>query len=344
MLISKWNKELLERVDVPADIKEELTDTKKQLEAAELAFTFRKVQGVNELSTSYSEVIIESEALQKLIGDITELGDNEGKVLQLVSPFESLVYKWAEAKVEANKVDEADSEARRTARQDLQELLKIISTSSGLEQLDKYLKDFDSIKKDKSITHEALWTLFPPGTLIVARPFLGEPQIFFVVSCELFPETGSKEPFELKCYCFDWDGSYFNRVPFLLKIEHFEAKKSIFELACCPLEYYQEEGKDQKEAVAALRQRLIKRGKKYREICIAERGKQMFHYEGSAYHQKTNGFFSSRSSSDDASQSDSGSVREARRSSSESGKLEVRFPKPIVTSLLICVFEDRSRE
>jgi hypothetical protein len=67
------------------------------------------------------------------------------------------------------------------------------------------------MENEKSITHNALWTLFPPGTLILAHPFLEEPQIFWVKSCGGFVRENDK--FDLVCYSFGWNGTEFNRVP-----------------------------------------------------------------------------------------------------------------------------------
>ena len=187
---------------------------------------------------------------------------------------------------EAQKVEDENGE-KQQARTDLKELLKIISTSSGHVQLDRYFNDRDIFIKESSITHNALWTLFPPGTLILARPFFDEPQVFSVQSCDEFTSDG--KPFNLICYCFDWNGHEFNRVPFKMSIEPWgEDRKSIIELPFYPLSYYNEPdlGKTQEESIKKLKATLIERGKQYESYCTAERGKQMFNYEGAAYFQR----------------------------------------------------------
>ena len=114
-------------------------------------------------------------------------------------------------------------------------LLTIISTSSGHLQLDRYFKDRNTFIAEKSITHDALWTLFPPGTLILAYLFLETPQVFSVQSCHGF--VSDSENFALTCYSFDWNGSEFSRVPFQMTIESWgDDRKRIIELPFYPLE------------------------------------------------------------------------------------------------------------
>jgi hypothetical protein len=97
---------------------------------------------------------------------------------------------------------------------DLAELLNIISTSSGRLAIDRFFKK-KTMENEKPITHNPLWT---PGTLILAHPFLEEPQIFWAKSCDRFVRENVK--FGLVCYSFDWNGTEFNRVPIEMSIEY----------------------------------------------------------------------------------------------------------------------------
>jgi hypothetical protein len=255
------------------------------------AFTFRKLtmhsmrrrlSGVESLS---SEIEIEFEPLQRLVGKLTSrYGWNE-TVTSCSSPFSALIYAWSEAMTESKKVIEDEPEGERQARVDLAELLKIISTSAGHIQLDLYFRDRKSFLNERSITHATLWTLFPPGTIIVSHPFLGEPQIFTVASCDGF--VSSDDIFELVCFSFDWDGAQFGRVPYEMNIPYWGPdRKSIVELPFYPLQYYVEpdtlDDGPCEDAVARLKERLLRRGKKFVEHCRAEKGKQMFKYRGDA--------------------------------------------------------------
>ena len=78
--------------------------------------------------------------------------------------------------------------------------------------------------------------------------------------------------FRLTCWAYDWNGEKFNRVPYDFYIEHFDGTKSINTLDHCPLYYHTNTDK--------VRNRLINRGKRYRDLCICKSGSQMFDYNG----------------------------------------------------------------
>ncbi|KAH7117900.1 aaa family ATPase [Dendryphion nanum] len=257
------------------------------------AFTFRKMVMKNHFrdgplaATQTSDVEIEFPALRKLLGKITSKWGWSETVYTCHSPYSALISSWDEAMHEATRADDDDTEEDRQARADLKELLHIIGTSSGHMKLDQYMKSRDTFISEQSINHTALWTLFPPGTLIVARP-IDELQIFSVQSCDGFvPE---EDAFELICFAFDWNGVEFNRVAFELSIPYWGAdRRSISELPFYPLKYYKPEDSSRditsEEAIEELKTRLIKRGERYREICISKKGNQMFNYNGVAHLQ-----------------------------------------------------------
>ncbi|KAE9374033.1 P-loop containing nucleoside triphosphate hydrolase protein [Stipitochalara longipes BDJ] len=296
MIISKWNSDSGDFTDTDASKKDEKKEIGPQPQSRR-AFTFRKITAMRHryqelregFQTVSSEVEIEFEPLQRLI------------VTKCRAPYSPLIFSWLEALREAQKIVEGETEDEKQARTDLAELLKIISTSSGHLQLDRYFKERDTFLAEKSITHGALWTLFPPGTLILANPFLEEPQIFSVQSCDGF--VSDDDPFHLVCYSFDWNGFEFNRVAFELTIESWgDDRKSIIELPFYPLDYYEGSSLDVgngnmiQGAIEKLKNKLIKRGKRYEELCVAEKGKQMFNYDGTAHFQRGGGIMQPLSS------------------------------------------------
>ncbi|KAI0110864.1 hypothetical protein GGR51DRAFT_557864 [Nemania sp. FL0031] len=255
------------------------------------AFTFRKITGIrssrhhitdNDLSSS-SEVDVVFPELQKLLGRITSKWGWSEEVTSCASPYTALIYSWEQAQKEAIEIIDDEPDDKKQARNDLKELLRIISTSSGDVRLDRYFKDRQALLSEGTITHEALWTLFPPGTLIVGRPCHDEPQIFVVESCDKF--TSGDETFEIVCYSFDWNGIVFGRVPFEMEIEPWgRERKSITSLPFYPLEFHEENGLSRKDSIDKLKEHLIKRGRNFRSFCIAKKGKQMFNYSnGAAY-------------------------------------------------------------
>jgi hypothetical protein len=274
-----------------------------------------------------SEVDIEFEPLQKLVGKITAKWGWSETVTKCRSPYSALIYSWSEALEEAQRIVEGESEDEQQARTDLAELLNIISTSSGHLQLDRYFQERDTFISENSITHDALWTLFPPGTLILAHPFLEKPQIFSVQSCDGF--VSGNEPFDLICYSFDWNGFEFNRVAFEMRIESWgDDRKSIVELPFYPLDYYEESSPNLEDspatgAIEGLKNKLINRGKRYEKLCTAEKGKQMFNYEGNAHLQRSGGILQPFSSLG------SEQSRRADDNSSSSGSAELKISSDI---------------
>ncbi|KAI1346302.1 P-loop containing nucleoside triphosphate hydrolase protein [Xylaria sp. FL0043] len=255
------------------------------------AFTFRKITGVrssrhhlidNDLSSS-SEIEVVFPELQKLLGRITSKWGWSEEVTQCASPYSALIYSWEEAQKEATAIVEGESDDETQARNDLKELLRIISTSSGDVRLDRYFKDRQALLSEGTITHEALWTLFPPGTLIVGRPCHEESQIFVVDSCDKF--IGGDDSFEIVCYSFDWNGTVFSRTPFEMEIEPWgRERKSVSSLPFYPLEFHEENGLSREQSIDNLKKRLVSRGRKFVSFCLAAKGQQMFNYsDGQAY-------------------------------------------------------------
>ena len=253
----------------------------------------RKVHDFLDQSEDYSSAIeIESKPLQRLLGRLTQKWGWGEIVTNCHSPYIRLVHAWDEALEESRKgveVEEGEDEKARDelvqARVDLAELLKMLSASSGNRALDEYLRNRKSFLEDKTITHNALWTLFPPGTPIVSHPFLDQPQVFSVESCDGF--LAIEETFELVCYSFDFDGYEFNRVPFQMKIPYWGPdRRSIIELPFYPLKYHVDvtaKADTMDDSVARLKKKLIKRGQKFVDACVAANGAQMFKYSGGAH-------------------------------------------------------------
>ncbi|KAF2198746.1 P-loop containing nucleoside triphosphate hydrolase protein [Delitschia confertaspora ATCC 74209] len=312
VVISKWDPETGEYKLVDASKKEEKKDVEGPEKKPKRAFTFRKdtitrLYSGDRLHTEIVSAVVEIEfpELQALLGKITSKWGWPENVTHCHSPFKELVYSWSEAMDEADGIHAPTDETadQRLARKDLKELLSLISTSSGHLKLDQYFKDRKTFLDSETITHNALWTLFPPGTLIVSRPFLDEPQIFSVQDSDSFVD--GDEAFELVAYSFDWNGHEFNRVPYQLQIPYWgNDRKSIIELPFYPLMYHTDNDPSisgrhkipgssvddlarrqclREKSISELKEKLIERGKKYVEICIRPKGKQMFKYAGTAH-------------------------------------------------------------
>ncbi|KAI4682480.1 uncharacterized protein J4E88_005370 [Alternaria novae-zelandiae] len=289
IIVNKWDPDTGDYKD------DEITKSNEKKEIgpkpeSRRAFTFRKSTmfrpRYNIVETVLSVAQIEAEPLQRLIGKITSKLGGDELVKSISSPFEVLVWTWAEAEDEAKKFVESETPEEKQARIDLSELMRIISTSSGILPLDQYFKERNFFVSESSISHAALWTLFPPGTLIVSHPCLGEPQIFTVDSCDSFI-LREEHTFDLTCFSFDWTGTEFTRVPFEMKIRHWGSnRKSIAELPFYPLKYYtspDEQNISSDDAIALLKERLVARGENFVRLCDPGKGKQMFTYSGDAH-------------------------------------------------------------
>jgi len=299
LIISRWDSKKGEFVDSTSDIKDE-TLFGPQVKSNR-AFIFRKTsllsetrRGLGTRESSSFEIIFPP--LQKLLGSLTSKWGWPDLVTQCSNPFSALIYSWDDALQASTFIVEGESEDEKQARDDLKELLRIVSTSSGDQQLDQYFKDRKTLLSEGAITHEALWTLFPPGTLILGRPCNDEPQVFFVNSCDRF--VSDEDDFEVVCYSFDWNGSEFGRMPFEMAIKDWGGdRKRIAELPFYPLEFYEEAGSDSEQSIKNLRTALEKRGTQFRNFCRAEKGKQMFNYsDGAAYFHRAGVFLERRAS------------------------------------------------
>ena len=217
-------------------------------------------------------VQIESDRLAQLLRDNLShhaAFPRHDTVMRFRSPFAVLIHNWARLKraSEARVGDDESSSARR----DLKQLMKQVSTTIEVAQ---YFLEFDPSRSPKptTINFEYLWTLFPPGCLVYSTPVMEKDQVFIVQDWDESSDKNNKRVFVLTCWSYDWDGTTFNRIPYDFKIEAFSGTKSINTLDHYPLEYYRNEQQ--------LRNRLMVRGKKYRELCICKSGAQLFSYNG----------------------------------------------------------------
>lgn len=180
VVINRWDKKTDTRRDYDPT---ELTDQDGRSNSSdECAFLLRKVIGLD-LKVECELELVGTE-LQSLLRDLLRHhpyhmipGDT------MASPFEPLVQNWdlleTAAGEEGRKEGDRTAEQDQTARSDLKLLLDTIKEGTD-PKLDEYFKIRESLKTSKSITYEALWTIFPPGTLVFSAPFLRLDQIFIV--------------------------------------------------------------------------------------------------------------------------------------------------------------------
>ncbi|XDG07550.1 hypothetical protein ABKA04_007165 [Annulohypoxylon sp. FPYF3050] len=306
VVLNQLNPETGEYEDKPSII-----TSKSQPDNAEKtrAFTFRKflkdqtVRGDTVMKAKGSEIDIDFPPLQSLVGEITFKFWGARKITTMASPYSALIHCWTKAEEEAEKYANDSDPVKKQTGEDLKEILRMLSNGSGDETLDRYFRSREKLKEGEMITFDCLWILFPKGTEILAKPFLHEPQVFFVQSPTL-PDLDEAEPvFSIVAYSYDWDGSRFNRVPYSMEIPHFQDMKKISELNFYPLRYHVDGDPNGQNNASSLKEKLVARGKRYFEYCTATQGKQTFQYDGFAYYHRNGGLFRSSDNLDDESDS-----------------------------------------
>ncbi|KAL9635582.1 MAG: hypothetical protein Q9164_003364 [Protoblastenia rupestris] len=149
----------------------------------------------------------------------------------------------------------------------MKDLGLLLEEAKAALELELYFNKAREIQeKSKTITFRYLWTIFPPGELVYSlTSFIGKLQVFIVRENNedaLSHSKTGKPYWTLDCWTYDWDGSFFNRVP-----KDQPDDKDI------------EDGSQGKKTT---RQTLIERGKRYVELCLKARGKRIFDYDGEA--------------------------------------------------------------
>ncbi|PQE03101.1 P-loop containing nucleoside triphosphate hydrolase protein [Rutstroemia sp. NJR-2017a BVV2] len=237
------------------------------------AFTLRKVLYEDE-DDNDGELEITNENLWSLLKDL--MGDYpyhifRGPPVTLYSPYPPLIFNWD--KLELATKEQSKEETDKQAREDLRILLDTLSSGSGDAKLDKYFKMRESNKDQKNVTYDTLWTLFPPGTLVYGKAFLGQDQVFIVKgNMRYWPHTSPM--WSVHCWTYDWDGKMFKRLCLKLKIERFDGHKPIATLPFYPLEF--------QSNYTVIKKNLIERGKIFRNVCMMKQELRMFEYSGEA--------------------------------------------------------------
>lgn len=268
----------------------------------------------NELDRySFSGITVEDDGLKALLFYALSHHPYFGhwEHMATASPFEPFIHNWSRLNAfvsddisnpvvagfykELESVGSTDRLAflqdrttRNKAIQNLRELLQLIQDTPGLESYFTGARETPEVAE--SVAFEYLWTIFPPGEIVVSRPFMGRLQAFIVK--ESTDEVkrrrrGEAEFWNLQCWTYDWDGTEFNRMPVQFTFEQYKGFKSISSLPCYPMKFHKGTSNDDKdlgkiETPKALEEALIKRGKRFRELCLRKEGCQLFEYDGSA--------------------------------------------------------------
>ena len=265
----------------------------------------------------YSVITIEDDGLRALfLHALSHHPDfSHSGTVTLYSKFEPVIHNWSLLNDFANntlecvavsKLQEAlkcvDSNNQlaplkgagklEKATSDLKQLLDQVRDTPGLEDYFNSVREMQHTAN--TITFDYLWTLFPPGELVISKAYEERFQVFIVKECTdyIFKQNRSNDrTWEFECWTYDWDGMEFNRVPIMFTFEDFKGTRSISSLHCYPLKFYREDSDEDnskgEDRSLVIREALVKRGKRYRELCLKGRGKQIFEYDGFALSRGT---------------------------------------------------------
>ncbi|KAJ3799035.1 AAA family ATPase [Lentinula aff. detonsa] len=311
-----------ERKDFPVeDPAASSTAQKNDAAAHSYAFLLRKFVYFSEAPTS--ELEITGIELRNLLRGLLQhypyhifLGDT----VTISTPFECLILNWDQLETEAEKAGSTADD--QVARNDLKLLLGTIKETSD-PKLEDYFRIRSHLEETDSITFDTLWTIFPPGILVHATPFLKLDQLFVVQDYQVtWPNTDNARSkrllsWNVDCWTYDWNGQYFQRYGITLSIDYFEGFKPISSLSVRPFHSVENPG--------LLKKKLVQRGELFRKYCTTPKDCRMFKYSGKAFLDKS-GFRGVTSSVDDdrmTYQSNSDSSRP--KQSSVSGDVMVDF-------------------
>ncbi|KAL9118250.1 MAG: hypothetical protein Q9187_005206 [Circinaria calcarea] len=276
-IVRQWNKTTGAQEDV------DLGEFKKRNNDGGIAFTFRRTMDPETgIKDAISEIDIEAEGLRDLLRE--QIGTDypgqnlDGDTVEMGAPFASLVHSWEKLEAAATPNPD-DLPNKKQAREDLARLLDTVRAAPELE---KYFKTRDSNLNAAITTYETMWTLFPPKTKIVAKPFLNTLQVFEVEAAPIPYETPVPRTLSVLAWCWDWNGKEMSKVYYWLDIEKFRGTKGINLLPCYPIKYHKDgTSEDEEELLKVLKMR----GAKYNKIVRSGPGStQMYSYKGAGVH------------------------------------------------------------
>ena len=226
-------------------------------------------------------IILEGKELRKIMYTVMgkqlehrQIRDWEEQEQIINQPMSNEIWYWNELSREAES-----GRGSEQGRQDLQLLLK------RLEDIER-----DSVKLIKTISSATrvrvrdLWCLFRPGTLVISKPFQGEPQLFKVHEHQ-YNETNDAKIFAVVAWAFSWTGTELIQEYYFIGIRRYKSldEEVIIntDLPCYPLSYYRNSsGTYGSEAVEALKSKLLTRGREFRGLCRASARGKRHTYDG----------------------------------------------------------------
>ena len=143
--------------------------------------------------------------------------------------------------------------------------------------MESELGDIIQLRKDyfanKVVAWEHVWTLFPPGSVVLGSRF-GKP-VAVRFNSGYYAKTQCGNVYAMECECVDWDGNIMGWADSNMQVAQYVGAKPFNELPCYPIEYH-----SQPDAIKAL---LRARGRVFESLAgyyyKAYNGKARYHPE-----------------------------------------------------------------
>lgn len=185
-------------------------------------------------------------------------------------PFVNELWHWMELRAAA-KSDWGSEQGREDLKLLLGHLMDIVPDSIKLAESKESLN---------RISAKDLWILFRPGTEVISKPYLDEPQLFRV---EHFSFREGSTPV-VGTWALDWTGTELIRECYEFTLRRYEEdddeKLTITELDCYPVEYYTSGDKRRGRQTLDAEMGMTKRGKVFRKLCRESKNGRYHAYVG----------------------------------------------------------------
>ncbi|KAL8846050.1 MAG: hypothetical protein Q9221_008831, partial [Calogaya cf. arnoldii] len=248
-----------DRHEVPGQRSTTISSTK---EGSNIAFVVKEHWNKEKVKEK-TEILLKGrdlrEAMHKVYGKHLEHYQTRNWLEQeqtICQPFTNELWYWNELCDAAKSNYESEQ-----GRQDLQLLLDHL-----LDIEPDRIKFATSTASLNRVSPKELWLLFRPGTEVISKPYMDEPQLFRVQDCHY----NESNDFVVETWALDWTGTELIRECYDFTLSWYEKddeKLAITELDCYPVKYYtSSDGARGRKALEA-EKHLIRRGKLFRNIC-----------------------------------------------------------------------------
>ena len=245
------------------------------------------------ISKDGSKITLRSRELRNIIAEVLNeyldhIQESNWAVTEAVidKPYEMVLWYWEEL-WEATR----SSKANERSRELLRDFLEYISNLDP-----QGVKLAESISTVTKVGVNDLWQLFRPGTWVLSKPYLDEPQFFRVrdsyhrETCKDKEVENNQRFFVVLAWTFGWTGTELRQehYEFFIGYEHSEDEKTITDLPCYPVAHHRD-NKDHggRQSIEALEKYVGERGKLFCKFCEESSKPKHQRYQGDLLYYQT---------------------------------------------------------